>query len=43
LVLSTNSLVDLIKHIPPPQMCYEIGFCFWLLTFEPEIAEELNK
>jgi len=24
-------------------MCYEIGFCFWLLTFELEIAEELNK
>ena len=24
-------------------MCYQIGFCFWLLTFEQEIAEEINK
>lgn len=36
-------LVDIIKHKPGPQMCYEIGFCFWLLTFEQEIAEEINK
>ena len=24
-------------------MCYQIGFCFWLLSFEQEIAEQLNK
>lgn len=24
-------------------MCYQIAFCFWLLTFEQEIAEEINK
>lgn len=24
-------------------MCYQISFCFWLLTFEQDIAEEINK
>lgn len=24
-------------------MCYQIAFCFWLLVFEQEIAEEINK
>ena len=24
-------------------MCYQIAFCFWLLTFEQDIAEEINK
>jgi V-type H+-transporting ATPase subunit H len=24
-------------------MNYQVGFCFWLLTFETEIAEEINK
>lgn len=38
-----SSLVDIIKHGPGPQMCYQIAFCFWLLTFEQEIAQEINK
>ena len=37
------SFVDIIKHKPGAQMCYQIAFCFWLLTFEQEIAEEINK
>jgi V-type H+-transporting ATPase subunit H len=37
------SLVDIIRHKPGPQMCYQIAFCFWLLTFEQDIAEEINK
>lgn len=37
------SLVNIIKHKPGPQMCYQIAFCLWLLTFEQEIAEEINK
>ena len=24
-------------------MSYQVGFCFWLLTFEQEIAEQINK
>ena len=24
-------------------MCYQVGFCFWLLSFDQEIAEEINK
>lgn len=38
-----QGLVDTIKHKPGPQMCYQIAFCFWLLVFEQEIAEEINK
>lgn len=37
------SLVEIVKHKPGPQMCYQIAFCFWLLTFEQDIAEEINK
>jgi V-type H+-transporting ATPase subunit H len=37
------SLVDIIRQEPGPQMCYQIAFCFWLLTFEQEIAEEINR
>ncbi|KAF7800262.1 hypothetical protein EIP86_011509 [Pleurotus ostreatoroseus] len=35
--------VDILKHNPGPQMCYQIGFCFWLLTFDITISEEINK
>ncbi|KAG8979224.1 H(+)-transporting V1 sector ATPase subunit H [Tulasnella sp. 427] len=24
-------------------MCYQVGFCFWLLTFEQDIAEQINR
>ena len=24
-------------------MNYQVGFCFWLLTFEEDIAEQINK
>jgi V-type H+-transporting ATPase subunit H len=24
-------------------MSYQVGFCFWLLTFDQEIAEQINK
>ncbi|KAI0698501.1 ATPase V1 complex subunit H [Cytidiella melzeri] len=36
-------LVDILRRNPPPQMCYQIGFCFWLLTFDTEISEQINK
>ncbi|KAJ3526602.1 hypothetical protein NM688_g8243 [Phlebia brevispora] len=38
-----SGFVEILRHNPGPQMCYQIGFCFWLLTFEQEIAEQLNK
>lgn len=24
-------------------MSYQVGFCLWLLTFEQEVAEQINK
>ena len=38
-----SRFVDILKHNPGPQMCYQIGFCFWLLTFDTTISEEINK
>ncbi|EKM55742.1 uncharacterized protein PHACADRAFT_121574 [Phanerochaete carnosa HHB-10118-sp] len=35
--------VDILRHNPGPQMCYQVGFCFWLLSFDQNIAEEINK
>lgn len=36
-------LVDILKHSPTPQMSYQVGFCLWLLTFEQEVAEQIQK
>lgn len=41
--LPPASLVDILKRNPGPQMSYQVGFCLWLLTFEQEIAEQINK
>ncbi|KAG8936241.1 H(+)-transporting V1 sector ATPase subunit H [Tulasnella sp. 419] len=38
-----NGLVDILESNPSPQMSYQIAFCFWLLTFEQDIAENINK
>jgi len=38
-----SGLVDMLKSNNNPQMNYQVGFCFWLLTFETEIAEQINK
>ena len=35
-------LVNILKSNPGPQMSYQIGFCFWLISFEPHIAENIN-
>jgi V-type H+-transporting ATPase subunit H len=32
-----------LKHKPGPQMSYQVGLCLWLLSFEQEIAEQINK
>ncbi|KAI5900134.1 ATPase, V1 complex, subunit H [Schizophyllum commune H4-8] len=38
-----TGLVDILKNKPGPQMSYQVAFCFWLLTFEQNVAEEINK
>ncbi|KAF8197401.1 armadillo-type protein [Pholiota molesta] len=38
-----SGLVEIIKHNPGPQMSYQVGFCLWLLSFEQNIAEQINK
>ena len=41
--LFESRLVEILHRNPPPQMCYQIGFCFWLLSFDTEISEQINK
>ncbi|KAG0326329.1 H(+)-transporting V1 sector ATPase subunit H [Dissophora globulifera] len=37
-------LVRILKtDIPTPQMQYQVIYCFWILTFDKEIAEGLNR
>ncbi|KAH0830290.1 ATPase V1 complex subunit H [Lanmaoa asiatica] len=36
-------LVDILRHRPTPQMSYQIIFCLWLLTFEQDVAAQINK
>ncbi|EPQ58239.1 ATPase, V1 complex, subunit H [Gloeophyllum trabeum ATCC 11539] len=38
-----SSLVGILRGNPGPQMSYQVIFCFWLLTFEQDIAEQINK
>ncbi|KAN0128507.1 ATPase V1 complex subunit H [Lactarius tabidus] len=38
-----SGLVETLKSNNSPQMNYQVGFCFWLLTFEEDIAEQINK
>ena len=36
-------LVEILKHRPSPQMSYQVSFCFWLLSFEQDVVEQINK
>ncbi|KIM49008.1 hypothetical protein M413DRAFT_21307 [Hebeloma cylindrosporum] len=38
-----SGLVEILKRNPGPQMSYQVAFCFWLLSFEQNIAEQINK
>ncbi|CDO69013.1 hypothetical protein BN946_scf184834.g20 [Trametes cinnabarina] len=38
-----GGLVDILRHNPTPQMSYQVGFCLWLLTFEQDVAEQIQK
>ncbi|GAA5963528.1 hypothetical protein JCM8115_003399 [Rhodotorula mucilaginosa] len=37
-----EGLVNLLRGYSSPQMQYQLAFCFWLLTFDQTIAEEIN-
>jgi V-type H+-transporting ATPase subunit H len=36
-------LVEILKHKPGPQMSYQVAFCIWLLSFEQNVVEDINK
>ncbi|KAI5124066.1 hypothetical protein M0805_003893 [Coniferiporia weirii] len=36
-------LRDILQNKPGAQMSYQVCFCFWLLTFEQEISENINR
>ncbi|KAH7889956.1 ATPase V1 complex subunit H [Phlebopus sp. FC_14] len=36
-------LVEVLRHKPGPQMSYQVIFCLWLLSFEQDVAEKINK
>ncbi|GAA6030577.1 hypothetical protein JCM8097_006217 [Rhodosporidiobolus ruineniae] len=38
-----EGLVRLLQASPSPQMQYQLGFCFWLLTFDQTVAEQINS
>lgn len=38
-----SGFVDILRRHPGPQMSYQAAFCIWLLTFEKNIAEKINK
>lgn len=38
-----SSLIKQLKAGPEPQMQYWIVACFWQLSYEPEVAEGLDK
>lgn len=37
------SFMDILKENIGPQMNYQVSVCLWLLSFEQNIAEHLNK
>ncbi|KAG0047306.1 H(+)-transporting V1 sector ATPase subunit H, partial [Linnemannia elongata] len=41
---AVDALVRILKmENPGPQMQYQVIYCFWILTFNEEIAQELNR
>ncbi|KAG0000604.1 H(+)-transporting V1 sector ATPase subunit H, partial [Entomortierella chlamydospora] len=39
-----DALVKILKtDAPSPQMQYQVIYCFWILSFDKEVAEELNR
>ncbi|KAL0071655.1 H(+)-transporting V1 sector ATPase subunit H [Marasmius tenuissimus] len=42
-IIKGYNLFDILKRKPGPQMSYQVAFCLWLLSFEQNVAEEINK
>ncbi|KAF9385323.1 H(+)-transporting V1 sector ATPase subunit H [Mortierella sp. AD011] len=41
---AVDALVRILRiETPTPQMQYQVIYCFWILTFNEEIARELNR
>ncbi|KAF8977479.1 H(+)-transporting V1 sector ATPase subunit H [Entomortierella lignicola] len=41
---AVDALVKVLKSDPySPQMQYQVIYCFWILTFDKDIAEEINR
>ncbi|KAG0282010.1 H(+)-transporting V1 sector ATPase subunit H [Linnemannia gamsii] len=39
-----DALVKILKtEAPTPQMQYQVIYCFWILTFDTEIAQDINR
>lgn len=38
-----SSFVQILQASPSPQMSYQVAFCLWLLSFEQQVAEQINK
>ncbi|KAK7043755.1 H(+)-transporting V1 sector ATPase subunit H [Paramarasmius palmivorus] len=38
-----QGFVDILKRNPGPQMSYQVSFCLWLLSFEQNVAQDINK
>ncbi|KAG9226035.1 hypothetical protein CCMSSC00406_0008697 [Pleurotus cornucopiae] len=38
-----SGLIEILKQRPGPQMSYQVVLCLWLLSFEQEIAENIQK
>ncbi|KDQ13172.1 hypothetical protein BOTBODRAFT_33784 [Botryobasidium botryosum FD-172 SS1] len=36
-------ILDILESRPSPQMTYQVCFCLWLLSFEVNIAQEINR
>lgn len=43
LCMSSLRFVEILKRQPGPQMSYQVAFCLWLLSFEQDVAEQINK
>ncbi|KAF8163080.1 armadillo-type protein [Crassisporium funariophilum] len=38
-----TGFVEILRRMPGPQLSYQVAFCVWLLSFEQNIAEQINK
>ncbi|KAF8919557.1 armadillo-type protein [Mucidula mucida] len=39
----TNGFMEILRHNPSSQMSYQVAFSLWLLSFEQNIAEQIDK